>query len=87
MTDTQQPAGSPASASVVHHGHGNSIAAWTAVGTVIVGSIVTAAGVIATSWLVSVLGGVICIAGGVRQGAFGDGLWHCRPTRPALTEG
>ena len=65
MTDTQQPAGSPASASVVHHGHGNSIAAWTAVGTVIVGSIVTAAGVIATSWLVSILGGVICIAGGV----------------------
>jgi hypothetical protein len=67
MTDTQQPAGpttGPTSTpSVVHHGHGNSVAAWTAVGIVILGSIVMLAGVIATSWVISILGAMVCVAG------------------------
>jgi hypothetical protein len=67
MTDTQQPAGSATSASAVQHGHGhgNSVAAWTAVGTIIVGSIVMAVGVVAASWPVSIVGGVICVVGGI----------------------
>ena len=67
MTDTQQPAGpttgSTTAGTVVHHGHGNSIAAWTAVGTIIVGSIVVLAGVIATSWAISIIGALVCAAG------------------------
>ena len=67
MTDTQQPAGTtsgPATGgSVVHHGHGNSVAAWTAVSTIILGSVVMLAGVIATSWPISIVGGVVCAAG------------------------
>lgn len=67
MTDTQQPAGpttgSTATGSVVHHGHGNSIAAWTAVGLIILGSIVVLAGVIATSWAISIIGTLVCVAG------------------------
>lgn len=69
MTDTQQPAGSSTgpttTPSVVHHGHGNSIAAWTAVGTIILGSIVILAGVIATSWAISIIGTLVCVAGAV----------------------
>ena len=69
MTDTQQPAGTTSgpttspSDSVVHHGHGNSIAAWTAVVVIILGSIVILAGVIATSWAISIIGAVVCAAG------------------------
>jgi hypothetical protein len=48
---------------VVHHGHGNSVAAWTAVSVLILGSLVIAIGVIATSWPVSIIGAVVCLAG------------------------
>ena len=63
MTEAQRgtPTGQPGS--VVHHGHGNSIAAWTAVAVFVLGSTVIAVGVIATSWWVSIVGAVVCALG------------------------
>jgi hypothetical protein len=64
MTDTQQPAsGTAGTGSPVHHGHGSSIAAWTAVGVLILGALVVAIGVVASSWAVAIIGAVICVGG------------------------
>ena len=49
----------------IHEDHGHSLAAWTAVGVILVGSAVAALGVALASTLWFVIGLVICVIGAV----------------------
>lgn len=46
------------------YGHGHSVAAWTAVGIVMVGSLICAVGFIVANVPVAIVGGVIALLGG-----------------------
>lgn len=48
-----------------HEDHGHSVAAWTAVGIILTGSIVAAIAVVIPSVAVGIIGAVIIILGGV----------------------
>lgn len=68
MTSTDrgvQPARERVGEQVDPYGHGHSTAAWAAVGVVCLGAlIISLAVVFGTLWL-GVLGGVVCVAGGL----------------------
>ena len=62
MADTQRETPGDHATSAAHPGHGNSPAAWTAVGIIMVGSLVMAIGVVAAQvWLFVVGCGVIVL--------------------------
>jgi hypothetical protein len=49
----------------IHEDHGHSVAAWTAVGIILVGSAVASLAVVLTSTALFVIGLVICVLGAV----------------------
>jgi multisubunit Na+/H+ antiporter MnhG subunit len=49
----------------IHEDHGHSVAAWTAVGIILVGSAVASWAVVVTSTVLFVVGLVICVVGAV----------------------
>jgi len=48
-----------------HEDHGHSVAAWTAVGIMLLGAAITSVGFVIPSVLVAVIGGVIIVAGAI----------------------
>jgi hypothetical protein len=48
-----------------HEDHGHSVAAWTAVGIILLGSAITSVGVVVSNVPISVVGGVVIVLGAV----------------------
>jgi hypothetical protein len=48
-----------------HEDHGHSVAAWTAVGIILLGSAITSVGIVVSNVPVSVVGGVVIVLGAV----------------------
>ena len=46
-----------------HSNHGNTIAAWTGVGVIIIGSLIMSFAVVLASVKVFIVGGVVCVLG------------------------
>ncbi|HKG52290.1 MAG TPA: HGxxPAAW family protein [Actinomycetales bacterium] len=46
-----------------HSNHGNTIAAWTGVGVIMIGSLIMAIAVVVTSLILFIIGGVVAILG------------------------
>jgi hypothetical protein len=46
-----------------HEDHGHSVAAWTAVGIVLLGSLIAAIGVLLPNLVLGIIGGVVVVAG------------------------
>lgn len=62
MTDSRQTAST--SERDWEHDHGNSVAAWTGVALIMLGSLIACIGVGITSLWVSIAGGVVVVIGG-----------------------
>jgi hypothetical protein len=48
-----------------HEDHGHSVASWTAVGIVLLGSLIASIGVLLPSLLVGIIGGVVIVLGAI----------------------
>ncbi len=64
MTDSRQ-APAEATHDAPHDDHGNSVAAWTGVGLIMLGFLIASIGVGMTSLWISVIGGVVVLIGAV----------------------
>jgi hypothetical protein len=70
----------------IHEDHGHSVAAWTAVAVLLVGSAVMAVAVVVTSVLLFVIGAVICVVGVVAGKLLGMAGYGAKDVPPVTPE-
>jgi hypothetical protein len=70
----------------IHEDHGHSVAAWTAVAVLLVGSAVMAVAVVVTSVLLFVIGAVICVVGVVAGKLLGMAGYGAKDVPPVTTD-
>ena len=70
----------------IHEDHGHSVAAWTAVGILLVGTAVMAWSVVATSVALFVIGAVICVVGVVAGKVLGMAGYGAKDVPPVTSD-
>ncbi|MGA8980703.1 MAG: HGxxPAAW family protein [Pedococcus sp.] len=70
----------------IHEDHGHSVAAWTAVGILLVGTAVMSWAVVATSVALFVVGAVICVVGVVAGKVLGMAGYGAKDVPPVTSD-